>query len=375
MLSTTEFYLRKQYLEECKKMPVFISGNPILPYMLQLYKQKAWVIKSAFLHSLLQKISCFQLFKGLFNSMESNGFYDWNTWNASPAQLELSGGAHEKGKKLLKQMGIEDGADYICIHARDNYYTDTFQKRDPYWHENDFRDCCIKNYMKAAEFLADKGIYVILMGDRHSPPVHSDHPGIIDYAHKYKSDFADVYLPATCKFFLGNTSAVYLLSSIFNVPVAYANMVPMGESGRKRNDIYILKKVFNENTGRFIRFTDLKKVEKDLFSDRLHHSERKAYILDRNNSLLYSRLDRDQLEILKQNRIQICENSPDEILWLAKEMNERIDGVFEEKQDFHSIQKKHLSLFGPDHPFSIDPPPSSICYDFVKNNIALWENT
>ncbi|MDM8535843.1 TIGR04372 family glycosyltransferase [Desulfobacterales bacterium HSG17] len=373
-MSTTEFYLRKQYIDKNRALQVFITGDPVLPYMLKMYKQKGLVIKNRFIHSILQKISVYPLFKNIVNKMELNGFYDWEVWNKAPAQLKLTEEEYKKGRKLLKGIGVKKGVDYVCIHARDNSYTDTLQKRDTYWKDNDFRDCSIENYEAAALYLADKGICVIRMGNSNSPPFKTDHPLIIDYATKYKSDFADVFLSATCKFFLGNTSAVYLLSSVFDVPVAYTNMTPIGESGRKKNDIYILKKIYDENTKQYIPFKGMQRFEDKFFSDQLHALEQSTYILNRNNSLLYSRLSRDQLEILKTNRITICENTPDEILWLTKEMNEKIDGVYKKPEDWDKIQKKHLAVFDQNHPFFLNPPVSPICFDFVKNNMSLWEN-
>ena len=373
LLATTEFYLRKQYIDKNRALHIFISGEPALPYMLKMYKQKGLVIKNRFLHSLLQNISRQPFFKSIVNKMELNGFYDWEVWNNAPAQLKLTEKEHEKGGEFLKDIGVEKDANYVCIHARDNSYTDTFQKRDTYWKENDFRDCNIKNYEKAVFYLASKGIYVIRMGDRNSPPLKTDHPFIIDYATKYKSDFADVFLSATCKFFLGNTSAVYLLASIFNVPVAYANMVPIGECGRKKSDIYILKKIYDEKKNQYISYKQLKELSAKWFSDQTNITEQQAYILNRSNSLLYSRLNREQLEILQKNGIKIEENNPEEVLWLAKEMNKRLDGSYKEPLDFDAVQKKHLSVFDKQHPFSIDPPVSTVCYNFIKKNEGLWE--
>jgi putative glycosyltransferase (TIGR04372 family) len=53
--------------------------------------------------------------------------------------------------------------------------------------------------------------------------------GVIDYAHsEHRSDWMDVFLCASCVFFLGNSSGPYLISSIFGVPVALANLAPLG---------------------------------------------------------------------------------------------------------------------------------------------------
>lgn len=51
-----------------------------------------------------------------------------------------------------------------------------------------------------------------------------DNPKIIDYATKYRSDFADIYLSAKCKFFVGCSAGILCVPYIFHVPVIQANV-------------------------------------------------------------------------------------------------------------------------------------------------------
>jgi len=376
LLANTEYYLRKQSVNRNNRTNIFISGEPIIPYMIKLLNKKEYVIQNQFLYEIFQNLNRFPFFKKIINTLESTGFYDWETWTKAPAQLFFNDEEHNKGKKILKELGVNPDAEFVCVHARDNSFTDSKQKRDDFWVDNDFRDCSIDNFIDALEYLADKGIYVIRLGTQQSPPLKTNNPKIIDYATKFSFDFTDIYLSANCKFFLGNTSSTYLMASIFDVPVAQTNMVPLGECGRKKEDIYIVKKLINKETNIEIPFSKIYQIEQALLgNDKYLNSnhEQNVNYQDRENSLFYTRLTQDQIEKLNKKNIVFQENFPEEILELVKEVNDRIDGNYNTPSDFEKIQTKILSIFPENHPFTKNKPVSTMCYNFSKKNIHLWE--
>ena len=72
----------------------------------------------------------------------------------------------------------------------------------------DFRNCNIENFIKAAEFLAEKNIYVILGIHKPDQILQSAKNKIIDYTGTIRKnlddpEFADAYIPANCEFFIG----------------------------------------------------------------------------------------------------------------------------------------------------------------------------
>ena len=246
--------------------------------------------------------------KGIMSSM-SNEVWEFN--NIKP-QLEFHPYEIEKGKKLLKKLGINDNP-YVCIHSRDKKYLNTkFPNYDYSYH--DYRDCSIKNYMKAADWLTENGIFVIRVGEDVTEDLNTKNKMIIDYSKLYRSDFGDIFLPAHCEFFLGNTAGFWLIPTIFGRNVAMANTVPFNILPLLKDDIYIPK---NSNFS---------------FQEQLN-------------------IDISQFE---KSNFELVENNEDEIFELAKEMFNKVykkNTIIEynkivRREKFRSLWSPKMRSFG-----------------------------
>tara|TARA_Y100000034_G_scaffold59406_1_gene72277 strand:+ start:11050 stop:11985 length:936 start_codon:yes stop_codon:yes gene_type:complete len=231
--------------------------------------------------------------------------------------LKFDAAEQKYGKLLLKKMGVNGW--YICFHSRDSSYL--FGKNNlKNWSYHDYRDCDVKNYLGAGEYIANKGGHALRFGSVVSKKLpKSLNSKIIDYASKFRTDFGDVYLPANCKFFLSNTSGPYLAATMFDVPVAMANVVPLKYLPFRKGDLFIPKKIWSKRQKRFLTFDEI--VNSDI-------------------------IDYDTGELYSGSGLKLVENSYDEIRDLAQEMNERIDGVWKETLEDKRLQKKFWSLYG-----------------------------
>ena len=235
----------------------------------------------------------------------------------------------------------------LLFHSRDECYLEKKdrefgQKIDRFYHN--YRDCSINNYLMAAEFLARKGIYAIRIGEVIKDKLFVNNSKIIDYASRYRSDFGDIYLPAKCKFFLGNTAGLFCASLIFNIPVALANFIPIGAPPLSARDIFIPKKLWLTKYKRFLTF-------REIIEMGAHEWAYTQNYLD--------------------NGIEVIENTPEEILELAKEMDARIDGRWVETEEDIELQTKYKQLFTSGiHGFGFK---SSIGSKFLKDNRNLLE--
>lgn len=245
--------------------------------------------------------------------------FNFEVWDKYPPQLSFTIEEEEKGKELLREMNVEPEAKFICFHSRDECYLEKESGGQGYSHNN-YRDCSINNYLMAAEFLARKGIYAIRMGEIIKDKLTVNNSKIIDYAPCYRSDFGDMYLPAKCKFFLGNTAGLALVPVIFNVPVAIANYIPLGYPPLSARDIFIPKKLWLTKNKRFLTF-------REIIEMGAHEWQYTQNYLD--------------------NGIEVIENTPEEILELAKEMDARIDGRWVETEEDIELQTKYRQLFTP----------------------------
>ena len=129
---------------------------------------------------------------------------------------------------------------------------------------------------------------------------------IIDYAARFRvqcedPEFADVDLQAHSKFFVGCTAGICYLSHIFNVPIAWVNMIPLAECGRLDHDLFILKKYRHSREERFLTFPEM---------------------VDRGAD--WSRLWHDKLQAYKEEGIEFVDSTAEEILDLVKEMPARL---------------------------------------------------
>ena len=174
------------------------------------------------------------------------------------------------------------------------------------------------------------------MGAKVSTPLPLEaNCGIIDYSTKHRTDFADIYLPAKCKFFLGNTAGLFLIPTIFNVPVALANLMLLLHPPFRTGDLFIPTKFYSKKEKRILTYREVITGEILFF----HSSE--------------------EYELAG---IQVIENTPDEILDLAVEMNERIDGIWKETPEDEQLQNRFRALF----------PPDAVCNGYPSRVGALF---
>lgn len=150
-----------------------------------------------------------------------------------------------------------------------------------------------------------------------------DFQGVIDYAHHpLRSPRLDVVMCGMTRFFLGNSSGLAIVSSIFGVPSAIANMIPLSAFGLLPADITIHKLHKRKGAGDLMSFAEI------LGSDV--------------GNFRYARLFGDA-------GIEVIENSPEEILDLVNEMLDRLEGRFEETSEYWASQHRFMKLLHPGH--------------------------
>lgn len=248
----TELYLKRQVLSPKPKRErhIFLCDTPANAQLLKMIKRRVIVI-NPWIWPDVEKARTRNWWVDL--PFETNEYDEFNT---VPPQLSFTPEEERQGRALLLSMGIPADAKYVCIHARDSAYLAQIGP-DKDWSYHDFRDCSIDNYMKAADYLTKQGYYVVRMGAVVEKALEADHPMIIDYATRHRTDFGDIYLPARCEFFLGNTSGLFIISTIFQVPCACANWVPIVLTPLQKRDVYIPKMVWSADLERYLTFREM----------------------------------------------------------------------------------------------------------------------
>ena len=225
----------------------------------------------------------------------------------------------DKGKAELRKMGIAEDDWFVCMHARDSAYMEQVASRDKLdpkvYSYHDYRDSDINNFEKACEFIASMGGYILRMGAETSTPIRFENEKLIHYASKHRSEFMDVYLPAKCMFYLGNTSGHTYVATIFDRPVVCTNSAPLPHTPYCRRDLLIPKKY---------RYIDSKKP---IHVKELHSLGLIGHFF--------------QGQLFTEKGVEFVENSQEELLGVTKEMYSQIKSgeIIETKEQIYFREK------------------------------------
>lgn len=346
----TDVFLRQLALRGSEGRRVFylgIASNPAAnQQLLTMYKRKFFITQNKLAHALLSPLYVTKsspLFENLYLLNDTN--YPYYKLDNTKPSLYFTPSEEEKGKEILHQMGMDDTSWFICFHARDRVYlSNLLRSLDTTYHN--YRDCDVKNYLEAAKYIVSCGGFAVRMGHLVAEKLPDlQEPRIIDYASDYRSDFGDIYLAAKAKFFLGNTAGIFLVATILGVPVALTNFAPLEElTPFRTGDLFIPKKIWSIDKKRFLTFREI--LESGV--GRYLRGEE------------YARAG-----------LEAIENTAQEILDLAIEMNERLDGTFESTEEDEELQKAFHSLFQPHH--YCYGTPVRIGAKFLRENKELLE--
>jgi putative glycosyltransferase (TIGR04372 family) len=181
----------------------------------------------------------------------------YRDWADRTPLLSLSHEDEAWAEDALRRLGIPADAWFVCIHVREA----GFSLIDEELHSH--RNADIDNTSSAAIEIIRMGGWVVRLGDPTMKPMQPL-PQSIDYAHHpMKSARLDVILCARARFILGNTSGICLVGTVFGVPSALANMIPVSAMGLSKLDLSIPKMHWSEARGRYLSLDEIKSAGLD----------------------------------------------------------------------------------------------------------------
>lgn len=282
---------------------IHVISNPLACALLKLITWKGFMV-----HDINDYILAFG---------KSARYYEINSaWGNRPPLLSLSDADHKCAQILLSELGLPTGAWYVCFHNRE----EGFSPQDEVIHSH--RNANIDSLISAMQFVVSQGGWCIRMGDSTMQPLPSI-PGVVDYAHHdLHSEQADVLLCAGCKYFVGNSSGLWILASIFGVPCALVNMIPISTLGYSPSDISIPKLLIQSSANRPLSFPAI--FNQPLADFRISNQYRLAGVAPLNNT-------------------------PEEICGLVQEMHGLITGTWHYNSADEALQLKFRALWRPGH--------------------------
>lgn len=203
--------------------------KPANPFLLQSWKKRIRHINVPFIdfnQGLFRNIyKCPRIFhdiEPLITAVDDTGLFGkiQNDWGSRPPVIGIEPEWNELGEKALRELGIPLGAWFACLHCREAGF-------HRYMPGQFFRNAEIETYLDAARWVVEQGGYVVRIGDPSMTPLPKE-PGLVDYAHsQLKSGWLDLYLGATCRYFIGSGSGPASIAPLYGKPMSMANNLPL----------------------------------------------------------------------------------------------------------------------------------------------------
>ena len=244
-----------------------------------------------------------------------------NISNYNQNLLDLNEEIEEIGNNYLESINSSKNK-FICFHARDNAYLNNFNNGSQNYQS--FRNTDIKSFEKGLSYLAEKNYKCIRMGAVVDNEITFKNKNIIDYAMSGKrSDKLDLFLSKYCSFFLGGSNGATVFAEFFNKPILYINCEILVQTW-SNNSIFTMKKYFSEKLGRNLSY-------REILDSLEQESQKKGFV-----------------DYLKKQRIEIIDNSPDEIYEAVKEMELKIKNKFISNIEAIKLQDEFWKIPGKD---------------------------
>ena len=288
--------------------------------LLEIWSQRVRVIANPLLRRLLRPLLCYPdiTYDGTppFLGMNCASPYAalLREWGDREPLVELPKWMEREGRAALKRWGMAEDGWFVCIHNREPGYS----PEDEAIHRH--RNASIANYRDAIEEIVSQGGFVVRMGDPTMRPAPNMR-GVYDYAHSdERAPHLDIFLAARCRFFVGTTSGLMAVATMFNRPCAMTNAIPYGMApGLSPRDVSILK-LLKDEEGRFYRFSTTFQCGVSRWRSA---------------------------QQFRDARVKVVQNAPDEIRDLVIEMIERDEGRFHPTEDDRILQDVFLGHMDP----------------------------
>jgi putative glycosyltransferase (TIGR04372 family) len=176
----------------------------------------------------------------------------WKAAGRGPL-LHISDDERSKSRRMLAQVfGLPEDAWFVGLHVREPGFHAAWHKHHP-----GTRHADIAAYDRVIDFVTRAGGWVVRLGDRSMTPI-SPRPQVIDYATSSFRNFdLDVFLCATCTYFIGTNSGLSLLPPLFGRRCVLTNWSPVAIPNWYLDDIYIPKLVRNVAQDRHLTFKEM----------------------------------------------------------------------------------------------------------------------
>ena len=338
--------LRLEKDKRCKTFFYISSNEPICNMQLhQMWKREIFILPFS---SLITNIDNFLLRFGgkkyknySIKKLQDNCEDRYNLLERiKKCHLSFTQQEENRGKTLLEELGVLQGAPFICLLVRDSHYLNTYMPSVD-WAYHSYRDADINSYQVAANYLAEQGYYVIRMGKFVKDPFVTHHAKVIDYANsKLRSDFMDIYLSAYCFFFISTCTGLDSVARVFRKPLLVTNLVLADFDIWHPWQLFIPKKIMDLKTKKLLTLKEM-------------------------HQLYFEMRPKKQIpQLMKKKELCYVDNTQEEIKDSVEEMLKRLKGVWKTTPENELLQQV----------FWRDYPKYLVNEDFQRLNMPICED-
>jgi putative glycosyltransferase (TIGR04372 family) len=297
----------------------FLSCAPANTFFLKLIKRKLHIYRFV---QFIYKANLYLPGSAIFYNVDESGLYanyekltrdTQNLRKKTKQAFPFSVAEDICGNSFLKKMGCSNNK-YVCLNIRDSAYLEqTFPNRDNSYH--DYRDSDCQSYALAVNELISRGYFVIRMGSLVKDKMLIDSDQFLDYPFcELSSDFLDIWLMANCTFCISTSSGLDSVADIYRRPIAYVNALPFGDFNSSNPKTIWMPKTIVDKNNQAIPLEDI--ITSGIIS--FHESE----------------------DLNKYDWHEV-DNTDEEICEVAKEIEEKVAGIWDPSKD-NTIQKQHV---------------------------------
>ena len=252
-----------------------------------------------------------KFFKYFYNSIltvnpNSNYIISWKEYGPLfsyklkfKSRIKLPSYSDIELEKIFSKYNIKKN--FVSLHARNNLYIQKHGLNDKNFH--DFRNFDFNDYSLVIQYLKNNNNSVIKLGETFREENFKIPENSFFSSKNFNSnEEIDYLLNAYSRYNIIGNSGIVGISYILRKKVIYANLIPLKLSNLSYcspGSIILPKKVFDNQKGRFLTFEENIKINFSI------HLESDPYL---------------------KNNLSVINNSPQEILDAAIEMEERLEG-------------------------------------------------
>lgn len=240
----------------------------------------------------------------------------------APMHLRFTDTERARGAAGRARLGLPPDRPHVCLLGRDSRYLREVAGALGDGDHQGPRNMDIATFGPAALALAERGYAVVRMGSLVAEPLGVRHPLVFDYAvNDLRDPFLDIFLAATCRFFIGAPSGLTHIPMVFRIPCLYVNLVrleflPFCDP----RDLALFKRFRRAADGRFLSVAEI----------------------------VAAGLSRGPIEAIAANTdLDIVDVSAPEIREAALEMHERLEGTWRGEPGDEALQealRAHIPL-------------------------------